>query len=72
MEAQALRKEIVDLINKKGKITFADFMELALYHPRYGYYTSEREKIGKAGDYYTRADVNPVFGELIARQLEQM
>ncbi len=72
MESQALRKEIVDLINKKGKITFADFMELALYHPRYGYYTSEREKIGKAGDYYTSSDVNPVFGELIARQLEQM
>ncbi|MCP4266054.1 MAG: SAM-dependent methyltransferase [Candidatus Brocadiaceae bacterium] len=72
MENQVLRKEIVDLVNKKGKITFADFMELALYHPRYGYYTSEKEKIGKTGDYYTSSDVNPVFGELIARQLEQM
>ena len=67
-----MRKEIVDLINIKGKITFADYMELALYHPEYGYYTSGKEKIGKRGDYYTNSDVHSVFGELIARQLEQM
>jgi SAM-dependent MidA family methyltransferase len=72
MEIPALRKEIVNLINKRGKITFADFMELALYHPEHGYYTSGKEKIGKKGDYYTSSDVHPVFGELIARQLEQM
>ena len=67
-----MRKEIVSLINEKGKITFADFMDLALYHPEYGYYTSGKEKIGKRGDYYTSSDVHSVFGELIARQLEQM
>ena len=72
MEIPALKKEIVDLINKRGKITFADFMELALYHPEHGYYTSGKEKIGKRGDYYTSSDVHSVFGELIARQLEQM
>ncbi len=72
MEDPALRKEIVNLINKRGKITFADFMGLALYHPEHGYYTSGKEKIGKKGDYYTSSDVHPVFGELIARQLEQM
>ncbi len=72
MEDSALRKEIVNLINKRGKITFADFMGLALYHPEHGYYTSGKEKIGKKGDYYTSSDVHPVFGELIARQLEQM
>ncbi|MCP4253535.1 MAG: SAM-dependent methyltransferase [Candidatus Scalindua sp.] len=60
------------MINVEGKITFADFMELALYHPEYGYYTSGKEKIGKKGDYYTSSDVHSVFGELIARQLEQM
>jgi SAM-dependent MidA family methyltransferase len=72
MDVQDIREEIVDLINVKGKITFADFMELALYHPGYGYYTSGKEKIGKRGDYYTSSDVHSVFGELIARQLEQM
>ncbi len=72
MDSQDLRKEISNLIHKRGKITFADFMELALYHPEYGYYTSGKEKIGKRGDYYTSSDVHSVFGELIARQLEQM
>ena len=72
MDVQDIREEIVDLINVKGKITFADFMELALYHPEYGHYTSGKEKIGKRGDYYTSSDVHSVFGELIARQLEQM
>ena len=72
MDVQDLRKEIVDLINVKGKITFADFMGLALYHPEHGYYTSAKEKIGKKGDYYTSSDVHSIFGELIARQLEQM
>ena len=72
MDSSDLKKEIVDLINVEGKITFADFMELALYHPVYGYYTSGKEKIGKRGDYYTSSDVHSVFGELIARQLEQM
>ncbi|ODS30500.1 MAG: hypothetical protein SCARUB_04387 [Candidatus Scalindua rubra] len=72
MESRNLRKEIVNLINKRGKITFADFMELALYHPEYGYYTTKRDIMGKRGDYYTSSDVHCVFGELIAKQLEQM
>lgn len=72
MDTSDLKAEIVNLIVNKGKITFADYMDLALYHPKYGYYTSEKEKIGKRGDYYTSSDVHPVFGELIARQLEQM
>jgi len=72
MESQDLRKEVSYLIHKRGKITFADYMDLALYHPEHGYYTSGKEKIGKKGDYYTSSDVHSVFGELIARQLEQM
>ena len=72
MDVQGLKKEIADLINVKEQITFADYMELTLYHPEYGYYTSGKEKIGKKGDYYTSSDVHSVFGELIARQLEQM
>ncbi len=72
MDTSDLKTEIVNLIVKKGKITFADYMDLALYHSKYGYYTSKKEKIGKRGDYYTSSDVHPVFGGLIARQLEQM
>jgi SAM-dependent MidA family methyltransferase len=51
-----------------GRITFERFMELALYHPQYGYYTVDREKIGKTGDYFTSVSVGPLFGKLLAKQ----
>lgn len=61
-----------DRISASRKITFADFMATALYHPTYGYYSSERIKIGKRGDYYTSPSVHPVFGELLCKQTEEM
>jgi len=61
-----------DRILSRGKIPFAEFMEAALYYPELGYYSSERVKIGKAGDYFTSTSVHPVFGELICKQLEEM
>lgn len=69
---QALRDLLIENINKKGKITFAEFMRIALYHPQYGYYNSNKERIGKSGDYYTSSTVHKVFGELVAKQLEEM
>lgn len=58
---------IKSLIRDCGPITFAKFMNLALYHPEYGYYSSGRAKIGKEGDYYTSPYVHPAFGETISR-----
>ncbi len=49
-----------------GCITFARFMELALYHPRHGYYHQPRR------DYQTSPELHPLFGILLARQLAQM
>ena len=43
-------------------------MELALYCPVYGYYESEKDKIGRKGDFYTSVSVGPLFGELLAFQ----
>jgi SAM-dependent MidA family methyltransferase len=63
---------IIEKIKKDGPISFHDFMEMALYYPGYGYYTSSSEKIGKNGDYYTSPMVSPVFGILIARQIEEI
>ncbi|MEP9411938.1 MAG: SAM-dependent methyltransferase [Candidatus Brocadia sp.] len=67
-----LKEVIIDKINKKGKITFAEFMQMVLYHPQYGYYNSDMERIGRFGDYYTSPTVHRMFGELIAKQLEEM
>ncbi len=63
--------EIRRRIQERGKITFAEFMEVALYWPQGGYYT-EGEPIGESGDYYTSAAVHPAFGALLAVQLYQM
>ena len=68
--APSAEETIRDRIRAKGRITFAEFMELALYAPR-GYY-SEEEPFGARGDYYTSPMAHPVFGALITVQLEQM
>ena len=58
-------------IAERGAITFAEFMEVALYWPEGGYYASRRA-FGPAGDFYTAPLAHPVFGALIARQLRTM
>ena len=59
-------------IKSEGPISFRDFMEMALYYPGLGYYTSPKEKIGPGGDFYTSANLTPHFGAMIARQMEEM
>lgn len=67
-----LIKAIQDRISSQGRITFAEYMEMALYMPGLGYYTSGGEKIGGEGDYYTSPELHPLFGEMIGRQLAQI
>ncbi|MDR4507688.1 MAG: SAM-dependent methyltransferase [Candidatus Brocadiaceae bacterium] len=69
---QNVKDILIGKIGKKGKITFAEFMSTALYHPEYGYYNTNTKRVGKHGDYYTSPTVHAVFGELIAKQLEEM
>ncbi len=71
-QTEELTLQLQQQIDSAAGITFAKFMEQALYHPEYGYYTAERERIGKKGDFFTSSSVHSCFGRLIARQLEQM
>ncbi len=71
-QKSGLVAELQRQIESVGGIPFADFMEQALYHPEHGYYTSGRTRIGKQGDFFTSSSVHSCFGQLIARQLEQM
>ncbi len=67
-----LRELIADRIRTSGPISFAEFMELSLYHPELGYYARAARKTGRAGDFFTSVDVGPIFGELLAKQLAEM
>ena len=57
---------------RHGPAPFPWFMEQALYHPEYGYYTSTRLRIGRQGDYYTNVSVGRLYGQLLASQLLEM
>lgn len=67
-----LRELIADRIRTSGPISFAEFMEISLYHPEYGYYARAARRTGRAGDFFTSVDVGPIFGELLARQFGEM
>ena len=63
---------IMQRIHQDGPISFRDFMEMALYYPDLGYYTSPRSKIGADGDFYTSAYLSDAFGAMIGHQIEEM
>ncbi len=71
-----LQTELVELIRaeiaKRSQVSFAWFMEQALYHSEHGYYSSGRAAIGRRGDYFTSVSVGPLFGQLLAAQFVQI
>lgn len=48
-------------------VSFARYMELAMYHPKAGYYTRDFKRVGRdeKADFYTATSFNPVFGQLV-------
>lgn len=55
-----------------GCISFAEFMQHALYAPGLGYYAAGTTKFGKAGDFVTAPEVSTVFGRVLARQCAEV
>ena len=58
-------------LEKDGIMSFAQFMELALYSPGSGYYETHAKTIGRAGDYFTSVSVGTVFGDCLAIAIAQ-
>jgi len=60
---------VAALIGERGPITFAEYMDLALYGPG-GYY--EHPPVGSRGDFVTSPHVHPVFGAFVADAVRQV
>ena len=68
----ALLAQIHDEIRTQGPMTFARFMELALYAPGLGYYATGRRGPGRRADFLTAPESHPIFGWAVARQVEEI
>jgi SAM-dependent MidA family methyltransferase len=54
------------------RITFAEYMDLVLYHRDHGYYTTGKVNIGSQGDFFTSPHLGADFGELLAIKFLQL
>ncbi len=63
----ALQHKITQEIKQKGLISFARFMEMALYEPGLGYYSAGLKKFGREGDFVTSPELGSQFARCLAR-----
>lgn len=71
--SQRLAQAIVaEIESAAGWISFARFMELALYAPGLGYYSGGARKFGPEGDFVTAPEISPLFGRALAAQVQQV
>lgn len=68
----ALQAELVERIRASGPLTLADYMTSALYDPEHGYYSGGGERTGWRGDFLTSPELDPAFGTLWARGIEEI
>lgn len=68
----ALLRLLQELLAEKGKIPFAQYMDLAVHHPEHGYYAKNRPIIGSRGDFVTAPSFHPAFGRTLWRQVKEM
>ncbi len=68
MLVERIRAEIA----AAGPITFARFMERALYEPDLGYYATTHDRPTLAGDFLTAPELHPIFGWAVANQIDEM
>lgn len=76
-DALAASRALQDLIahdirRNSGWISFAQYMELALYAPGLGYYSGGAAKLGKDGDFTTAPEITPLFGATLAQVANEL
>lgn len=67
-----LERILHERIERDGPLPFGAFMQLALYHPRFGYYSGGRERSGWRGHFLTSPELDPAYGELWGRAFEKV
>jgi NADH dehydrogenase [ubiquinone] 1 alpha subcomplex assembly factor 7 len=60
-----LSKVIKELIKEKGFLSVSNFINLALYHPEFGYY-QKKNPFGMGGDFVTAPQISSLFNEMIS------
>jgi len=63
---------IRDEIASSGPMTFARFMEIALYDAERGYYRGAAARPGRGGDFLTAPEAHPIFGRAVARFVDDL
>ena len=69
-EAQGLSARLRERIARDGPITFAAFMDAALYDPDHGFYSTP--PVGERGHFVTAPHVSGLYGTLLARIVDEM
>jgi SAM-dependent MidA family methyltransferase len=65
--SQQLKDIIISAIEQEaGAISFAKYMELALYYPGLGYYSAGARKFGEQGDFITAPELGHSFAYVLA------
>lgn len=70
--SNTLLSQIIDEIKTQGAISFARYMQLALYAPGLGYYQNGYQKFGKEGDFVTAPELSPLFSCCLANQCAEI
>ena len=71
--SEALTRIIAaEIAARDGWMSFARYMELALYAPGLGYYSGGSHKFGAEGDFLTAPELTPLYGQALARQVAQV
>jgi SAM-dependent MidA family methyltransferase len=71
-EPSPLAEILRERIRQEGSIPFTQYMATALYHPVFGYYSTDRTRIGRKGDFFTNVSVGKLFGKALATQFVEL